>query len=50
MNGKDYLSAVKIAADYVVKCIEFTVTDPTHAYGVKFEPLLPDLIKTIQQN
>lgn len=50
MNGKDYLSAVKIAADYVVKCIEYTVPDPTHAYGVKFEPLLPDLIKAIKQD
>lgn len=48
MNGKDYLSAVKIAADYVVKCIENTIEDKTHAYGVKFEPLLPELIKAIK--
>lgn len=47
MNGISCLESAKIAADYTVKCIEKTVDDDSHWYGVKFELVLPDLIKTI---
>lgn len=47
MHGKTTYDAAKIAADYVVQCIEYTQQDPSHWYGVKFEPVLPELIKSI---
>ena len=47
MHGKDEFEAAKIAADYTVSCIEFTQGDASHWYGVKFEPLLGDLIKKL---
>ena len=41
LRDKTTFDAAAIAADYTVKCIENTVTDPDHWYGVKFEPVLP---------
>ncbi len=46
--GKSTYDAAVIAADYTVACIEFTQDDPTHWYGVKFEPLLGDYIRALQ--
>ena len=43
LKNNDLYKSVKIAADYVVKCIENTIDDPTHPYGVKYEPLLSKL-------
>jgi len=48
MNGKCIYDSARIAADYVVKCIENTVGDETHWYGVKFEPVIPELINAIK--
>lgn len=47
INGKDCYSAVKIAADFVVRCIESTITDESHTYGAKFERQLPYLIEAL---
>ncbi len=47
MRGRSCFDAARIAADYTVDCIEFTSPDPEHWYGVKFEPLLPELIKAV---
>jgi len=47
MNDISLFNSAKIAADYTYKCIEKTVDDSSHWYGVKFELVLPDLIKTI---
>ena len=44
MSGKSAFESAKIAADYTVLCIENTQDDPDHWYGVKFEPVLGDLI------
>ena len=41
MNAFDAASA---AADFVVDCIEYTIKDSSHWYGVKFEPLLTNFI------
>ena len=41
LNGKSAYDAAGIAAEYTVRCIENTVGDPTHWYGVKFDPVLP---------
>ena len=41
LGGKNPFDSAAIAADYTVKCIENTVDDDNHRYGVKFEPVLP---------
>lgn len=47
-KGFSLEKSMKIAADYVVKCIEQTFgTDTNHWYGVKFEECIPDLIRSI---
>ena len=46
--GKSAYDAAGIAAEYTVRCIENTVDDPDHWYGVKFEPLLPFYIGQLQ--
>ena len=48
VRGKSAYDAARIAADYTLSCIKFTVTDPDHWYGVKFEPLLGDLIDALK--
>jgi len=49
VTGKEAMEAATIAADYTVLCIENTQNDPAHWYGVKFEPVLPELIKMIRK-
>ena len=47
MQGKNRLDAAKIAADFTCRCIKNTVNAPSHWYGVKFEPLLPELMEML---
>ena len=47
LRGKCAFDSAAIAADYTLLCIENTVGDPDHWYGVKFEPVLPELIKRL---
>ncbi len=47
LNGKDAFEAAKIAADFTVACIEKTIGDKEHWYGVKFELALPSLIEKL---
>lgn len=47
MHGKSSYEASGIAGEYTVKCIKNTVGDESHWYGVKFEPVLIDLIKAL---
>lgn len=47
LNGKAMFDAAKIAADYTLCCIEKTVGDESHKYGVKFELALPSLIRQL---
>ncbi|MBQ8174864.1 MAG: pyridoxamine kinase [Clostridia bacterium] len=47
VRGKPLFEAAKIAANYIVQCIENTQNDPEHWYGVKFEPVLPELIRML---
>ncbi len=46
-RGKSVFESAKIAADFVVKCIENTIDDKEHWYGVKFEPVLYQLAKEL---
>ncbi len=48
MNDKSAYESAKIAADYTVRCIENTAGDASHWYGVKFEPILSELIEKIK--
>ena len=41
--------AVKIAADFTALCIRKTWKNPAHWYGVKFEEVLPELIRMLQK-
>ena len=46
-NDMSAVDAAKIAADFTVSCIENTIDDKDHWYGVKFEPVLGELIKAL---
>ena len=48
MGGKSVCEAAAIAADYTVRCMEYTLDDPDHWYGVKFEPVLPYFIDRLK--
>lgn len=49
LNGYSAYDSAKIAADFTVDCIEKTVGDASHWYGVKFEQALPELIKLLNK-
>ena len=49
LRGKSYYDAARIAADFTLRCIENTVADTEHWYGVHFEPLLPELMKILAE-
>ena len=44
VRGKDAFDAARIGADFTCRCIENTVSSPAQWYGVKFEPVLPELM------
>lgn len=50
LRGKTVYEAAKVAADYTYKCIENTLGDESHWYGVKFETAIPYLIKLLEEN
>ncbi len=49
LHGQTIFEAARTAADYTVKCIENTLDDASHWYGVKFETALPDLITQLSR-
>lgn len=48
MNRRTPLEAAIVAANFTLACMEYTAPDPTHWYGVKFEPLLGELIQMLR--
>ena len=48
MHGKTVPEAARIAADYTLAGIKNTLDDPDHWYGVKFEPVLGELIDALK--
>lgn len=50
MRDFSLYDAVKSAADFTCRCIENTVKNPAHWYGVKFETALPDLVRMLEKN
>lgn len=48
LKGKSLSDSARIAADYTLRCIEYTKQDPAHWYGVRFEPVLPELMEMLK--
>ncbi len=48
MQGKRLYDSACLAADFTADCIGFTKGDAEHWYGVKFEPLLGNLIEKLK--
>ncbi len=48
MNGKTAYDAAVMAADYTLSCIKYTQADESHWYGVKFEPILGELMAKLK--
>ena len=49
VRGKSAFESAKIAADFTVRCIENTIPDKTHWYGVKFETELSSLSRVFAE-
>lgn len=49
MQEKTVKEAVKIASQFVLRCIKLTVEAPAHWYGVRFESVLSDLIRMLEE-
>lgn len=50
LAGRSAYEAATIAGDYTLRCIKNTLGDEAHWYGVKFEPLLGELIEAVKAN
>ncbi len=49
LRGKSEFDAARVAANYTLRCIENTVGDETHRYGVKFETAIPYLLEELSK-
>lgn len=49
LHGFTAFEAAKLAADFTVRCIEQTIGDESHWYGVKFELALPALMDALRK-
>lgn len=49
MRDRAVCDAARIAADFTLSCIENTLPDEKHRYGVKFEQMLPKLIRALNE-
>ena len=49
IRGRELFDAAGIAAEYTVSCIEKTVSDQSHWYGVKFELAIPELVAALKE-
>ncbi len=47
MNGKSLFESASLAADVVVEALKVTKDDKDHWYGVKFEKVIPYLVKRL---
>ncbi len=47
LNGKSEYESAIIAAEYTLRCIENTLGDEAHRYGVKFETAIPYLLELL---
>lgn len=49
LRGKSLLESASIACDFVVESIKQTITDKDYWYGVKFEKVIPFLVKRLEK-
>ena len=49
MQGREVTAAVKTAAEFTLRSIQNTFANPAHWYGVKFETVLPWLVKELHE-
>ena len=49
VQGRTLRQAAEIAAKFTCRCIENTRENPAHWYGVKFEPVLPELMDMLKE-
>ena len=47
-KGRSGMEAARLAAEFTLSCMELTLAENTRPYGVMFEPLLGELIRTIR--
>ena len=47
LSGKSLYESASIAANFVLSAMKNTVDDPSHWYGVKFEPVLKELVNSL---
>ena len=44
---KGLYESARIAADFTYRCIQCTAAEPAQWYGIKFEPVLPELMRML---
>ena len=49
LHGLSLEEAASMAADLTCRCVETTYEDPAHWYGIRFESVLPELIRRLEQ-
>lgn len=49
LRGKSQFEASRVAANYTLRCIENTIGDDNHKYGVKFETAIPYLLEELNR-
>ncbi len=49
LRGKTEFDSARVAANYTLRCIENTVGDESHKYGVKFETAIPYLLDELNK-
>lgn len=49
LRGKSEFDAARVAANYTLRCIENSVGDDNHKYGVKFETAIPYLLEELNK-
>lgn len=50
LSGRDTDSCVEIASELTRKCIEQTLREPVHWYGIRFESILPDICRFAERD
>ena len=49
LRGKTPYEAAGLAADMTSRCVRLTAEHPVHWYGIRFEAILPELIRRLEQ-
>ena len=47
LSGKNQYESTSIATNFILSAMKNTMNDPSHWYGVKFEPVLKELVNSL---